>query len=233
MKRIFITVIIVTLLVIACSSVNLSPQNFYSPSGRYGCPEDNKLPEYMCVEIQTDQEKISNTGIMPFTLKVINANNESDLFLSINTLESPEFLDNIRFSDQEVIRDDPLQIYWNFSMKADEILIFHGTIDFEDQKGHFKIIVFLGIPGHGPYSTHNLDIFFNDGFGEVIEEGTQIPYTPPTSIEITAISYTDTPGPGPTWEASATWYPEIATREALTQQSAKTAEPIQSEEPSP
>lgn len=217
MKRNFGFMVLITLLIIACAEIS------YSTQDSYGCFRDKERE--LCVTIKAGKEVVLAGDVLPLTITVTSEQDESGLIVVVSTVGSPDFMEKIQFPEQHIIYQDQFNMGWEFDIKAGQALTFQGVASFTGEPGMFPIKVGIGFPGEGQLVSSSLDVYFTEQGGRVYSSGTRIPVTKQPLIE-TMYFYTYTPGPSPTWAPSATWYPHIETRVALTQQAEpKTPQP--------
>ena len=224
MKRNLGFMVLITLLLIACGEIA------YSAQDSYGCFRDKERE--LCVTLRAGKDVVQIGEVLPLTITVTSSQDEQGLILLLSTVVYSEFMKSIQFPGQEITYEDNFNKGWEFDIKANQPIIFNGNTSFGGEYGSFSIQVSISDPYLGQLVSNSLEVvFFDEKGGLVLYAGTKAPITEGPA-PVTVYFYTDTPGPFPTWAPSATWYPEIATREALTQQAARTPEP-QTEEPSP
>lgn len=217
MKRNLIYMVLVTMLV-ACSRIA------YSTQDSHGCFRDGGRE--LCVTIKAGKDVVQAGELLPLTITVTSSQDEQGLLLLLSTVVHPDLMKNINFPAQETTYEDTFNKGWEFDIKANQDATFNGSVSsFYIERGSISIIVSISDPYLGRLVSNSLEIVFHDNQGKIYYANTRIPFTPEI-IEETAISYTRTPGPSPTWAPSATWYPHIETRVALTQQAEqKTPQP--------
>jgi hypothetical protein len=210
MKRSLIIAVLVIVLA-ACSKIVAAPENSQE------CFDDKERGRKLCVTVRAGNEFVETGGSLPLTITVTSEQDESGLIVVVSTVGYADFMEKIQFPEQNITYRDQFVIGWEFDIKAGQALTFRGAASFTGEPGVFPIKVRIAPPGGGQLASSSLSVYFTEQGGRVYLSGTRIPVTKQPLIE-TIYIYTYTPGPSPTWAPSATWYPHIETRVALTQQ---------------
>lgn len=179
MKRIFIMIFIVTLLIAACSAENSLLQNASSSSGGYRCLGDKENNRYLCIDLKAEKNEVKAGETLPITITVTSTYDEPNLVLFISTDTYPDFMERIQFPEQTIRRRFQFGMDWEFSIKANETIVFNGIVTFDkefvDTIGVYSIYASIDNVFGERLASENFAIFFRENIGVVHYSGTSIP----------------------------------------------------------
>jgi hypothetical protein len=180
MKRIFIILLIVTIFLVACGTENLSAQNDFSATGGGSdCLDDREQNRYLCIDIRSEKDEVQAGEVLPITITVTSMYDEPNLVIFISTDTYPDFMERIQFPEQTIRRRFQFGMDWEFSIKANETIVFNGIVTFDQEFveaiGVYSIYASIDNVFGERLASENFAIFFRENIGVVHYAGTSLP----------------------------------------------------------
>ncbi len=190
-----------------------------SASGAFRCDEKKEL----CIKL-TAEEPIIIGEPVNVTALVTSKNDIQDIVISLSYVPArDDVVISVVGIQKQAIEIRELTTWVGglsgfTSIQANQPLTFTWQLLAPEWEGFYSLNASVSTSS-GIRVTDSMRLYFTNEGGQAFYAGTQIAVTPPPPVS-TIYFYTYTPGPSPTWASSATFYPQIATREARTQQAA-------------